>query len=151
MCTLEHPKCRDFVENLIHGKIEDKYPKVLLSLPIHDFRGDFMALKMTKPISTKNVKEFVESFSSKEHQELEVLSEEILEEEKDRGKLVALNLFAEVKKNPKEDMVVLFYRSSLNRDKELLEKYLELKEDFEKKEVGLFYYDVDKNSTFKDL
>ena len=64
---------------------------------------------------------------------------------------MGLNLFSKVKSKLDEDMVVLFYRSSLKQDMQLLSKYLELKEYFQGKKVNLHYYDINKNSTFKDL
>lgn len=45
ICFISDEKCKKFVQKIIHGNLEDNYPKILLSIPIHDFRGEFIAAK----------------------------------------------------------------------------------------------------------
>jgi hypothetical protein len=45
ICFLEDSKCKEFLEKIIHANVKDQYPKILVSIPIHDFRGDFLAVK----------------------------------------------------------------------------------------------------------
>lgn len=74
-----------------------------------------MGIRFDKEKITKeNIIDFYKRFFDEEHFELEVISEKIVEGDKNKGKLVGQNLFEEIQNHPEEDKVVFYYRSKLN-------------------------------------
>lgn len=154
VCFLEDEKCLKFLKETIHAVVQDSYPKIVLTIPIHDFRGEFLGVKYTQPeFSAQKIVHFAQNFYSSSGLALDVYSEPEEEGELARGKLVGLNIFKQVMKTQNKDQVILFYRSLLEEDQGLLEKFLELKKDFAQvsEEVEFYFYDVDKNAHFQDL
>ena len=115
-----------------------------------------MAVKyQDSEITASKLIDFARGIFKSQNQALEVKSEpQELEEKNLTGKLVGLNIFKEVMRNKNKDLVVLFYRSGLRKDRELLSEYLEFTNAFhelEQREVLFYHYDVERNALFKDL
>ena len=150
-CFIEdEPLCKKFLKKNLKGDISQKYPRLIISIPISDFRSEILGLKYPKKITLQNILNFTNTFHDEDYP-LEILTEKKSE---NKYQITAETIFDEMHLNSKNDRIIFYYRGLLENDKKLLDQYIDLIEEIEElleEKVFFYFYDVDQNAVFDDF